>query len=237
MTTPTQREWRELTDRLLRTWAAEMAGETLDKETYKLAEDTIARSEAAEREIVTDEQLGTIMPNLARKLREYYLPFLNQAMHRHAINTPLRAAAFLAQISHESLELKFMEEIWGPTPAQKRYEGRADLGNTQPGDGKRYKGRGPIQLTGRSNYRKYSALLGVDLEANPDLAANPEFAFQIAALFWATHGLNELADEGTEDAFRRITLRINGGYSGLGDRQRYYETAKKVLGVSGNQIG
>jgi predicted chitinase len=153
-------------------------------------------------------------------------------MQIYEIDTPLRASAFLAQIAHESGELKFMEEIWGPTAQQKKYEPPSDvasrLGNTQPGDGFRYRGRGPIQITGRANYQKYGDLLGVDLIGNPDLAATPQFAFSTAGLFWKLNGLNELAD--VQD-FTTITKRINGGLNGLAERERYYDIAKNVLGA------
>jgi predicted chitinase len=178
---------------------------------------------------ISDTNLQEIMPKLIKEKRDLYLPFLNEAMAKYEINTPLRAAAFLAQIAHESDELKYFEEIWGPTSAQKRYEGRKDLGNIEPGDGFRYRGRGPIQITGRANYKKYGELLGVDLEGNPDLAAKPEFAFQTAALYWESHDLNDLAD--VEDLIT-ITKRINGGLNGLAERQRYYEVAKKALGLA-----
>jgi predicted chitinase len=203
-------------------WVADTAGENGSPEVYKEAEAAIAESEEA--------VLFWIMPKLLAAKRAEYLPFLNEAMAKYEINTPLRVAAFLAQLAHESAELKYFEEIWGPTPAQKGYEGRKDLGNTQPGDGKRYKGRGPIQLTGRANYKTFGELLGVDLVANPDLAATPEWGFQIAALYWKRKGLNELAD--VED-FKMITKRINGGYNGLADRENYYSIAKKALGVEG----
>src|SRR5215467_14480028 len=108
------------------------------------------------------------------------------------------------------------------------YEGRRDLGNTQPGDGKRYKGRGPIQLTGRANYRRAGKALGLDLEKDPAKAADPAVGFRVAGWFWKTHGLNELADKGD---FREITRRINGGYNGLASRQAFYKKAKEVLGV------
>jgi predicted chitinase len=144
--------------------------------------------------------------------------------------TLLRTAAFVAQLAHESGEFRWMEEIWGPTPAQLRYEPPNDLaqrlGNTEPGDGKRFKGRGPIQITGRFNYAKYGTLLGRDLVAEPALAAAPELAFATAGLFWQTNGLNELAD--AED-FVKITRRINGGTNGLADREKYYAQAKAVL--------
>jgi predicted chitinase len=176
--------------------------------------------------VVTDDELRQIMPRLPGAKRAGFLPFLTAAMAEFEINTHLREAAFLAQLAHESGELKFMEEIWGPTPAQIRYEGRADLGNTHPGDGKRFKGRGPIQLTGRANYVTFGKKLGVDLVGNPALAATKEVAFRIAAQFWKDKGLNPLADQSN---FREITRRINGGFNGLADREMYYQRAKMVL--------
>jgi len=183
--------------------------------------------------MITDSQLQQIMPTLPQAKRQTFLPFINAILPQFGINTPLREAAFLAQVAHESGELKFWEEIWGPTAAQKRYEPPSDLasrlGNTQPGDGKRYRGRGPIQITGRSNYRKYGGLLNLDLEGNPDLAATTQVGLQVACLFWKTNGLNELADVSD---FLTITKRINGGTNGLADRQKYYERAKNALGVA-----
>lgn len=181
---------------------------------------------------ISDSQLQQIMPNLAEAKRVLYLPFLNRVMETYEINTPLRGAAFLAQLAHESGQFRFMEEIWGPTDQQKRYEPPStlarQLGNTQPGDGKLFKGRGPIQITGRDNYRRYGEMLGIDLISNPELAATPQIAFSTAGLYWKNNGLNQLADVGD---FRTITKRINGGFNGLADRQRYYEVAKQVLGV------
>ena len=120
----------------------------------------------------------------------------------------------------------------GPTPAQRRYEPptglAARLGNTQPGDGKRFKGRGPIQLTGRANYRVFGDALGLDLVANPALAATKEVAFRIAGLYWRKRGLNALADR---QDFRRITKLINGGFNGLIDRLRFWDRAKGVFDV------
>lgn len=180
--------------------------------------------------MVTDEQLQQIMPNLPAAKRQLYLAHLNAALDLCGINTMLRTAAFLAQIAHESGEFRWMEELWGPTDAQKRYEPPStlatSLGNTEPGDGARFKGRGPIQITGRSNYRRYGDLLSIDLIGQPQQAAAPEVAFRTAGLFWKTNGLNELAD--IED-FVKITRRINGGTNGLPDRQMYYARAKQVL--------
>lgn len=180
--------------------------------------------------MVNENQLARIMPNLGSVKRSQYLPFLQQAMEEFEINTPLRAAAFLAQLAHESAEFRFMEEIWGPTEAQRRYEPvtrlSQGLGNTQPGDGKRFKGRGPIQLTGRSNYKRYGDALGLDLDHNPLQAATPEVGFRTAGLYWKRNGLNELADK---EWFKSVTKRINGGFNGLAERTRYYVRAKSIL--------
>jgi putative chitinase len=180
--------------------------------------------------MLTETQLQRIMPNLPLQKLQLYLPHLNQAMLAYEVITPLRIAAFAAQLAHESGEFRWMEEIWGPTAAQLRYEPPGDLakrlGNTQAGDGKRYKGRGPIQITGRFNYKKYGDLLGIDLAGDPALAASPEHAFATAGLYWQSNGLNALADA---QQFVTITRRINGGTNGLEDRQKYYERAKAVL--------
>ena len=183
--------------------------------------------------MLTEDALAQIMTHLSAEKRAQYFPFLKQAMDEFEINTPLREAAFLAQVAHESAEFRFMEEIWGPTPAQKRYEPvtqkSKELGNTQPGDGKRFKGRGPIQITGRANYTTYGKALNVDLIADPTRAATPEVGFRLAALFWHRNGLNELADK---EFFKTITKRINGGFNGLEERTRYYVRAKAVLGTT-----
>lgn len=174
---------------------------------------------------LTLAQLREIMPHLPRERAEAYLKPLNEALAEYDINTPRRRAAFLAQLAHESGELRYFEEI----ASGAAYEGRKSLGNTEPGDGKRYKGRGPIQLTGRANYRRAGKALGLDLEGHPEKAAEPDVGFRVAGWFWKTHGLNELADKGD---FRQITRRINGGYHGQENRQHYYARALKVLGAS-----
>jgi predicted chitinase len=186
--------------------------------------------------MVTSDQLKTIMPHLAAAKADVCLPCLVAAMKEFAIDSPPRMAAFLAQIAHESGELRFMQELWGPTPAQRRYEPASPLatrlGNTEPGDGAKFKGRGPIQITGRANYQRFGDLLGIDLVADPPRAALPEVGFRIAALFWSKKGLNELADETTADAFREITRRINGGFNGLAEREEFYTVARTVLDVA-----
>ena len=185
---------------------------------------------------MNEEQLRAIMPGANDARRRELLPFLQAAMTEFGIDRPAREAAFIAQLAHESGQFKFMEEIWGPTDAQRRYEPTSTLattlGNMQAGDGKLFKGRGPIQITGRANYQRFGNLLGLDLIADPPRAAKPEVAFRIAGLFWSKKGLNELADRATPDGFREITRRINGGFNGLADRQKFYDAACRVLGVS-----
>jgi putative chitinase len=178
--------------------------------------------ENGKSEPLTLGQLRDIMPHLPKERAEAYLEPLNKALTEYEINTPKRRAAFLAQLAHESGELRYMEEI----ASGEAYEGRKDLGNTEPGDGKRYKGGGPIQLTGRYNYRRAGKDLGLDLEGHPEEAAKPETGFRVAGWFWKTHDLNALADKGD---FRRITRVINGGYHGLKSREEYYRRALDVL--------
>lgn len=153
---------------------------------------------------------------------------MSSAMAERQITTPARQAAFLAQAAHESGGFHHVREIWGPTPTQQRYEGRVDLGNTQPGDGSRYRGRGPFQVTGRANYRAAGKALGADLEAFPQLLEGAELGARAAAWFWQTRGLNELADAGD---FESITRRINGGLTGYDDRAARWAVAKNALGV------
>jgi predicted chitinase len=173
-------------------------------------------------------QLLECMPHLPLSRAQGYLVPLQAAMTEFEISfTTRRAAAFLAQIGHESADLKHWSEKWGPTDAQKRYEGRKDLGNVHTGDGFKFRGRGPIQLTGRANYERYGELLGIDLIADPSLAASPRGGFRIAGLFWREHGLNALADA---NQFEQITRRINGGTNGADDRSRRYKRCLAVLG-------
>jgi predicted chitinase len=150
--------------------------------------------------------------------------------------TAARVAAFTAQVAHESAGLAQLEEVWGPTAQQRRYEPpgglAAMLGNTEPGDGRRYRGRGPIQLTGRANYRRAGAALGLPLEAEPARAALLEVGLPVAAWFWAREKrLNPTADRDTEEGFREITRRINGGLNGYADRRRRWHAARAALAM------
>lgn len=142
------------------------------------------------------------------------------------MDTVARLANFLGQAAHESGGYRYLAEIWGPTPAQRKYEGRADLGNTQPGDGFKFKGRGLFQLTGRANYRQMEAILGLPLVEHPEIAERPDVAVQTACEFWKSRGLSELADSGMEDT---ITRRINGGVNGLDERRALTAKLKALL--------
>lgn len=178
--------------------------------------------DAAEEEpLVTPEQLLRVMPKC---VHPEYLPQLNAALQEYSINTPARIAAFLAQLAHESGELRYMEEL----ASGAAYEGRKDLGNVVAGDGVRFKGRGPIQLTGRANYAAAGAALGLDLVNSPATAATPEVGFRIAGWYWKGHGLNELADQGP-GSFDQITRRINGGLNGKAARDAYFAKATAAL--------
>jgi predicted chitinase len=182
--------------------------------------------------LVTVQELHKLMPHLNDGRAQRYAPLLCAAMEEFDITSKRRRCAFLAQLAHESVELRYMEEI----ASGAAYEGRSDLGNTHPGDGRKYKGRGPIQLTGRANYRRFGRILELDLEGKPELAAIAEHGFRIAALFWKLGGLNELADRlsmngdvAERKIFSQITKRINGGYNGLSERLNYFRVAKQVL--------
>lgn len=155
-----------------------------------------------------------------------FRPYIEAAMDAFQINTPQRQAAFLAQVGHESGGLRWLTELWGPTPAQSRYEGRKDLGNTQIGDGFKYRGRGLIQTTGRHNYTVTGRALALDLVNKPELLALPENAAMSAGYFWESNGLNELADTGS---IERVTRRVNGGLNGLAERVALHNAALQVL--------
>lgn len=139
---------------------------------------------------------------------------------------PLRLAHFMAQAAHESGGFRAMTEIWGPTPAQRGYEGRSDLGNTQPGDGFRYRGRGLFQITGRANYAAAGKDLGLPLVDQPETAAHPNIAVRTAVWYWSNRNLNTRADN---DDVIGITRRINGGLNGLDDRRARLSVAKGLI--------
>ena len=171
---------------------------------------------------MTRQELKRIAPYARGSNIDIYTPLLNKFMAHYGINTQARKAAFLATILHESGSLTYTEEI----ASGQAYEGRKDLGNTEAGDGKRYKGRGLIQITGRYNYSVASMAMGIDLLKNPELLAKPDNATWVSCWWWQSKGLNELADKGD---FRKVTRIVNGGLTGWDSRLTFYNRAKEVL--------
>jgi predicted chitinase len=168
--------------------------------------------------------LVAAMPGLSQAKANSYLGPMEAAMQEFGITSELRSAMWLAQVGHESASLVYFEEL----ASGSAYEGRRDLGNTQPGDGVRFKGRGPIQITGRANYTHAGNALKVDLIGNPAQAADPRVAFRLSAWWWNNHGLNEIADRGDIEG---ATKRINGGLNGLADRKSRYASVRRLGGA------
>jgi putative chitinase len=206
-------------------------------------------------EMLTRQELLAIMPGAAEVAARYLKP-LNDAMVQYSINTPARQAAFLAQLAHESAELTFVEEnldySWerlrkvfpryfsNDISAQsydheaerignRIYANRLGNGDEASGDGYRYRGRGPMQVTGRENYRRCGQAIAINLEADPDRLAEPEIGCRAAAWYWHNRGLNTLADANDEAAFREITRRINGAFLGLEARITFWRRASETL--------
>lgn len=169
------------------------------------------------------DQLHKICPYTPEHIIAPFVDPLNAAMKEFEIDqTGPREAMFIAQLCHESGGFRYVEEL----ASGAAYEGRKDLGNTEPGDGVKFKGRGLIQITGRSNYRTCGDALGVDLLSDPPSLERHDLACRSAGWFWSSRGLNELSDKGD---FRMITKRINGGLNGWQDRLQFYEKAQQVL--------
>ena len=164
--------------------------------------------------------LQTLCPQTKAERLALFVEPLNATVKEFLI---VRLPEFLAQIAHESGGFVYTREIWGPTPQQARYEGRTDLGNTQPGDGSLYRGRGLIQVTGRANYAACALALDLPLLDQPELLERPMPAARSAGWFWQAHGLDALDD------FERMTRRINGGVNGLADRYAYLGRAKQAM--------
>jgi putative chitinase len=169
---------------------------------------------------MTPDELRKLMPYSAGQAATYAQP-LTAAMTEFEIVTARRRAAFLAQVAHESGELRYVREI----ASGQTYEGRTDLGNVNPGDGPRYRGGGLLQRTGRANYIACGEAIGQPLEATPSLIESAPIASRAAAWYWRAKGLNALADA---DRFGEITRLINGGYNGLDARLRYWLEARKA---------
>lgn len=172
--------------------------------------------------LLSKKQLEWIYKEADPKRIARFLDPLNQTLEEFEINTPQRIRMFLAQIGHESGQLRYVKEL----ASGEAYEGRKDLGNTEPGDGVRYKGRGLIQITGRSNYGLLSLGLGLPLLEKPELLEEDLNACRSAGWYWYKSNLNALADQGL---FRLITKRINGGYNGYADRYKLYQRALEII--------
>lgn len=171
---------------------------------------------------VTLDELVNIVPQVAPDRLSQYVAPLNEALAKAAIDTPLRKAAFIAQLVVESDSFRTFEEY----ASGRAYEGRSDLGNVAPGDGERFKGRGAIQVTGRHNYESVSQYLGIDFIAHPELMATPENAFETAAWYWQSRNLNSVSDSGSIESVSRI---VNGGTHGLPQRIDSFQRALAVF--------
>ena len=178
---------------------------------------------------LTLEQLKANCPLTLRVVLGKYIGMLNKYMPIYGIDTPLRVRHFIAQVAHESGDFNYVKEI----ASGSMYDtGKlaARLGNSpeQDGDGQKYKGRGLIQITGRTNYERCSMALFKDkrLIDHPELLELPEYAVKASCWFWSVNKLNELADK---DDIVKITKRINGGTNGLKERILKYEKAKKSI--------
>lgn len=178
--------------------------------------------------MITREQLKAISPSTPDTRIDTFIHHLNNYLPKYGIDTPNEIASFLAQVLHESGGLKWVREIWGPTSTQARYEGRKDLGNTVKGDGKKFMGRGLIQLTGRANYARMSKDMFNDdrLLYTPDLLSTAEYAVQSACIYWKWRKM-DLIDDDLD--IRRETRLVNGGFNGMTDRQQYFDRAIKIL--------
>jgi putative chitinase len=180
--------------------------------------------------LITNDQLRRIISPVKYSVAqlEKITDALNQTLIKYEINTPKRICHFLAQVIHESGTFRYTVELWGPTPAQKRYDTRVDLGNTPAldNDGFKYRGRGWIQVTGKFNYQLASKEFGYDFVKDPDKLSHFPFAALTAGWFWKKKKLNTLADG---DQITNITKVINGGFNGLDDRKLWWAKARKVM--------
>ena len=174
--------------------------------------------------LVTADQFYAIAPQTSLDKLTPLVEPINQTLIKYEINTPLRICHFLAQICEESDQFNAVREYADGS----EYEGWAELGNTQEGDGKRFLGRGLTMITGRSNYQDCGNGLGIDLIANPELLEEIPYSCLSAGWYWNTRNLNNLADQ---DRFHDITIAINGGENGIEARLANLQRAKQVFGI------
>jgi putative chitinase len=193
--------------------------------------------------------ISKVVPGANKILLKGFVDTFNQNADKYEINTPQRLAAFLSQVAHESDGLKTASEY----ASGSAYEGRKDLGNSQKGDGVKFKGRGVIQTTGRNNYADTSKALFNDpnvLLNNPTKLEEPQTATLSAMYFWKSKGLNIIADKPddwtiviktkkgpkTLNKFEYITYRINGGFNGLAARKSYWNKFKSMINTAVKDI-
>jgi putative chitinase len=182
-----------------------------------------ASAGAAGPSLVTKKQLAYIWNCGENLIKDEEIDEMNSGLNFFKINTPIRIRHFLSQISHESGGGRYKEELASGAD----YEGRSDLGNTQAGDGKKFKGAGYIQMTGRANYQAFSNYIkdpkvmeGVSYVAN-------KYPMTSAGFWWHNNHMNELCDK--NPSVDQVTLRVNGGYNGLDDRKKYYARCCEVI--------
>jgi putative chitinase len=173
---------------------------------------------------VTAERLSRLAPSGRPEIITGIADGFDRLAVAAGVTTRLRICHVLAQAAQETDLFRTLQEYGGPAYFA-RYEGRRDLGNTQPGDGARFHGRGIFQLTGRANYRRYGALIGIDLEAEPDLAMHPDISLRIAFAYWRGRDCNAAADA---DDVVAVTKLVNGGRNGLVERRRLLAVAKQI---------
>jgi putative chitinase len=173
---------------------------------------------------VTEARLRRLVPSGRPGIIAGIAAGFDRLAAAQGVSSRLRICHFLAQAGHETDRFRTLRE-YGGAAYFARYEGRRDLGNTRAGDGARYYGRGIFQLTGRANYRHYGALIGVDLEADPDLAMRADLSLAVAFVYWGERGCNAAADA---DDVVRVTKLINGGRNGLSARARLLARAKQI---------
>ena len=187
--------------------------------------DTKSKDELSSKTYVNKQQLAGIWNCADSLIRDDEIVELNNCLAKWDIVHPLRIRHFLAQTAHESGGGKWKKELsdgW-------YLEGRTDIGNTQPGDGPKYKGAGYIQLTGRHNYQKFSDWVNTDpliMDVGVEHVAET-YPFTSAGYWWVSNGMNELCD--TNPSVEQVTLRVNGGYNGLEDRKYYYGRCERYI--------
>lgn len=215
----------------------DVVGDSADPELLSVRsklEGALRHLNPAEGVILTAAQLVNCT-NCSLATAQKWVDSLNSALPQYDINTRQRVACFMAQIAHESGAFRWVREIWGPTPAQQRYEGRKDLGNTQPGDGRRFMGRGLLQVTGRANYVMFNARAKIrypdapDFVANPELLEQPKWAVISACDWWDRNKCNGLADS---DQITAISKKVNGGTNGLAERKAYWRKFLAAIPVT-----